>query len=124
MRIYSPAAYSFVTLKSGYVVPQGFSANAILDGWSADFSGNGYLAGEYPSGTSTVDGVPVAATVRVLYRPIEGIPTDGVLVALTQSAPDGTWRVDGLDPALKFDVVGRKSGFNDVIMANVSPKVV
>lgn len=67
--------------------------------------------------------VLTAATVRVLYRPDSGEPGDGAVVAETQSAPDGTWRVDGLNPALKYDVVGRKSGHNDVIMANVSPEV-
>lgn len=123
MRIYSPATYAFVMLDSGYVVPSGFSSNVVLDGWSADFSGSGYLAGKFPKGTTTVDGSPVIATVRVLYRPTEGVPTDGVLVAQTRSAADGTWRVDNLNPALRYDVVGRKAGFNDVIMANVKPKV-
>lgn len=85
--------------------------------------GNGYLAGEFPDGITTVGGAPVAATVRVLYRPEAGEPGDGVVVAEVQSDPDGTWRVDGLNTALKYDVVGRKSGFNDVIMSNVQPKV-
>lgn len=85
--------------------------------------GVGYLSGKYPGGVTTVDGTPVAATVRVLYRPASGSLGDGALMAEVQSAPDGTWRVDGLDPSLKYDVVGRKAGFNDVIMANVSPKV-
>lgn len=84
---------------------------------------SGYLAGSFPGGITTVDGVPTAATVRVLYRPGPGQPGDGALVAEVQSAADGSWRVDGLDPALKFDVVGRKAWFNDVIMSNVSPKV-
>lgn len=85
--------------------------------------GQGHLAGSFPGGITTVDGVPTAATVRVLYRPAAGQPGDGALVAEVQSAPDGSWRVDGLDPTLKFDVVGRKPWFNDVIMSNVSPKV-
>lgn len=85
--------------------------------------GSGYLAGTFPGGITTVDGVPTPATVRVLYRPGPGQPGDGALVAEVQSAADGSWRVDGLDPALKFDVVGRKAWFNDVIMSNVSPKV-
>ena len=85
--------------------------------------GNGYLAGEFPDGITTVGGTPVAATVRVLYRPEAGEPGDGVVVAEVQSAPDGSWRVDGLNTALKYDVVGRKDGFNDVIMANVAPAV-
>lgn len=85
--------------------------------------GAGYLAGEFPDGITTVEGVPVAATVRILYRPESGEPGDGTVVAEVKSAPDGTWRVDGLDPSLKFDVVGRKAGHNDVIMANVTPEV-
>ena len=84
-------------------------------------SGNGYLAGEFPDGITTVEGVPQTATVRVLYRPVNGAPSDGIVVAEVVSAPDGTWRVDGVNPGLKFDVVGRKSGHNDVIVANVSP---
>ena len=85
--------------------------------------GNGYLAGEYPSGITTADGVPTGATVRVLYRPESGRPGDGVVVAEVQSAQDGTWRVDGLHPDYRYDVVGRLQGFNDVIMSNVAPKV-
>ena len=85
--------------------------------------GNGYLAGEFPDGITRIDGVPSQATVRVLYRPQSGARGDGVVVAEVQSNPDGTWRVDGLNTALKYDVVGRKDGFNDVIMANVAPAV-
>ena len=85
--------------------------------------GDGYLAGEFPDGITTVEGAPVSATVRILCRPEADALGDGVVVAQVQSAPDGTWRVDGLNPALKYDVVGRKNGHNDVIMANVSPVV-
>lgn len=85
--------------------------------------GSGYLAGEFPGGITTVDGAPTASTVRVLYRPVPGAPGDGAVVAEVQSAPDGTWRIDGLDTGLRYDVVGRKDGFNDVIVANVSPVI-
>lgn len=85
--------------------------------------GNGYLAGESPSGTATIDGVPGVVSIRVLYRPQPGGISDGVLVATTTSAADGTWRVDGLDASLKYDVIGRKSGFKDVIVSDVSPAV-
>lgn len=87
------------------------------------YKGNGYLAGEFPGGITTVDGVPVTATVRVLLRTVAGHPGDGSLVAEVESAPDGTWRVDGLPTGFKYDVVGRKAGFNDVIIANVSPAI-
>lgn len=85
--------------------------------------GSGYLSGSFPGGITTVDSVPTSASVRILYRPNSGEPGDGVLVAEVQSAPDGTWRVDGLNPALRYDVVGRKAGLKDVIMSNVQPKV-
>ena len=85
--------------------------------------GTGHLAGSFPDGITSIEGQPTSATVRVLYRPESGHPGDGAVVAQVQSAPDGTWRVDGLNPALKYDVVGRKSGHNDVIMANVQPVV-
>lgn len=87
------------------------------------FTGNGYLAGDYPGGITTVEGTPVGALVRVIFRDTAGSIYDGVVVAEARSAPDGTWRVDGLNPNLRYDVVGRKSGFNDVIVSNVQPVV-
>ena len=86
-------------------------------------AGVGWLAGTLPKGLTTVDGTPVFATVRVIQRLAPGELGDGAVVAEVQSTSAGTWRVDGLNPSLKYDVVGRKAGFNDVIMANVSPKV-
>ena len=77
--------------------------------------GSGFLAGEFPGGITTIDGVPGPAQIRVLHR------ATGEVVAETTSAHDGTWRVDGLNPNMRFDVVGRKDGFNDVIVANVQP---
>lgn len=84
--------------------------------------GAGYLAGSFPDGITTVDGVPAPATVRVLLRSVDPA-LDGLVVAEVRSAPSGTWVVQGLNPALTFDVVGRKDGFNDVIMAGVRPAV-
>lgn len=86
-------------------------------------AGRGYLSSSFPDFLTTVDGVPVSATVRILHRPLSGAPGDGVVVAEVQSAPDGTWRVDGLNPALRFDVIGHLDGKNDVIMANICPVV-
>ena len=92
-------------------------------GMSYPEPGTGFLAGEFPGGVTTVDGVPTHAEVRVLWRGPQGHPADGVLVATTQSAPDGTWRVEGLNTDARYDVVGRKDGFNDVIVSNVQPVV-
>lgn len=88
-----------------------------------DLGGPGHLAGEFPGGITTIDGVPGPAEIRVLLRPGKGHIGDGVIVATTSSAPDGTWCVDGLNMNFKYDVVGRKDGFNDVIVANVSPVI-
>lgn len=120
---YCHAAFAAVLLRSGYLPADQPQQVVTLDWLPVGVEGNGYLAGSFPGGITTVDGVPTPATVRVLYRPGPGQPGDGALVAEVQSAADGSWRVDGLDPALKFDVVGRKAWFNDVIMSNVSPKV-
>lgn len=81
----------------------------------------GYLAGLHPGGLTMVEGAPTAATVRVVYRPEAGSTGDGCVVAETQSAPNGTWFVGGLDPNRRYDVVARRSGHNDVIVANVKP---
>ena len=83
--------------------------------------GNGYLAGSYPEGITSIEGAPTIATVRIHLRATSGAAGDGMLIAEVQSAADGSWRVDGLDPDLSFDVIGRKAGFNDVIVANVRP---
>lgn len=98
-------------------------------GWARDYdafrlplSGTGYLAGTHPDGTTTVEGVPSKATVRVLLRTPSGHPGDGAVVAEVESAQDGTWRVGGLPMGFTYDVVGRMDGFNDVIMADVTPK--
>lgn len=85
------------------------------------FHGEGYLAGAHPSGVTTVDGVPQPVEVRVIWRAGTAHRSDGVIVKKTMSAPDGTWRVDGLDTSLRYDVIGRKGGFNDVIVSNVQP---
>lgn len=85
--------------------------------------GLGYFAGSFPDGLTTIKGVPVSASVRVLLRtPIQGYG-DGVVVATTQSAPDGTWLIEGLHTHLKYDVVARYNGEKDVIMSNVSPVI-
>lgn len=84
--------------------------------------GPGYLSGEPPYGLTTVKGSPASVEVRVVHRPVAGYPGDGVLVATSTSASDGTWRIDGLDPTLEFDVVFRRPEYNDMILSRVNPK--
>ena len=86
-------------------------------------SGTGLLAGEFPDGIVTVDGVPVAAEVRVFLRRPAGTPGDAALVVITQSADDGTWSVAGLPMGFTYDVIARKDGQNDTIMSDVTPHV-
>lgn len=86
-----------------------------------NFSGDGYLAGEFPGGTTTIDGVPSEAEVRVLWRDPNKTDSDGCVVASVMSGADGTWRVSNLNTAYKYDVVGRKAGFNDVIASRITP---
>ncbi len=85
-------------------------------------SGSGYLAGSFPDGITKVEGVPASASVRVLLRAPDGEPWDSMVIATTQSAPDGTWIVGNLDPSMRYDVVVRHAGFNDLILSNVTPK--
>lgn len=109
-------------LTAGYVVPAASMAGADLPNGDAYVLGTGYLSGTYPAGITKIEGVPGPAEIRVLLRPVAGGMGDGMLVATVVSGVDGTWRVDGLNTALRFDVVCRQDGYNDMILSNVAPK--
>lgn len=85
-----------------------------------DFTGPGILGGA-GDGITTVAGVPVAATVEVYWQDPDQPDTAPVFVASTQSAPDGSWRVAGLNPDLPYTVVGRKPYFDPVAVAGCYP---
>lgn len=88
----------------------------------APLFGSGYLAGEFPSALTTVEGVPVSAQVLVRYRAaVPGGRGDGMLVASTTSSPAGEWSVQNLNSSLRFDVSARYVGENDALQANVRP---
>lgn len=82
-----------------------------------EFSGAGYIAGESP-GLVTVNDVPSAREVEIRHRRTR------IIVATTFSAPDGTYRIDNLNPDQEFDVIARDwSGtYNDVIVSRVKPQ--
>lgn len=82
--------------------------------------GGGYFAGAYPSGVTSIEGVPAPAEIRVLLR-MPGSLLDGAVVASTTSESDGTWRIMGLDTNMEFDVVCRHDGYNDMILSKVKP---
>jgi len=84
-------------------------------------TGSGLLSGSSPTGLVTVGGAtPAVATIRVQLR-FPGDPDDGVHVAETTSAADGTWVISGINESLRYDVIGRYAGYNDVIMSDVTP---
>lgn len=85
-------------------------------------NGGAYLSGSFPAGVTSVDGVPVSAIVRVQVRDPGGT-ADGVFVGEVVSGADGTWLVSGLPSSFTYDVIGRKDGFKDVVVSNVTPKV-
>jgi hypothetical protein len=83
--------------------------------------GAGYLAGEAPDGLAQAGGIPAEAEIRVHFRN-PGRALDGTLVKTTRAAADGTWRVEGLNPDSRYDVIGRLEDYNDVIVSNVAPE--
>lgn len=105
---------------SGYPPPTDISELERVISNSTYQDGHGYLAGSFPDGITSVEGVPASATIRVLLR-LPGYPADGEVVAEVQSNPDGTWLVEGLNHNLKYDVICRHEGYNDMILSNVSP---
>ena len=94
-----------------------------VDGLRKPSKGHGFLSSKFPDALVTLDGEPVQAEIRILYRPVSGANGDGVIVASTRSSPSGQWRVDGLNPNLTYDVVARLDGNNDTIIAKVKPKL-
>lgn len=100
----------------------GFRRN--YEEYKLPINGNGFFAGTFPDGITSVKGVPVSADVRVLLRSTIDGYGDGTVVAKTKSATNGTWHIGNLPIGLKYDVVARYAGENDVIMSNVTPAIV
>ncbi|MFV5507251.1 hypothetical protein [Acinetobacter sp. 197] len=85
--------------------------------------GAGYFASTFPDYLITVEGRPAPGEIRVLLRTGGHSSGDGMLVAKTLADNTGQWRVDGLNPDFRYDVVCRVEGYNDIIFSNVKPKV-
>lgn len=85
---------------------------------AVDTSGPGYLAGEYPDGITTVEGSPQTATVNAYYELPSG---DWQLVASVTSSSSGAWQILGVNPDFLFHVIGRKEGYNDVLVSGAHP---
>lgn len=88
-----------------------------MNGGGAAWNGPGYIAGESP-GLLTVNSVPGARAIFVIER------ISKVVAGATFSAPDGSYRIDGLDPNQEFDVIARDwtITYNDVIVSRVKPQ--
>lgn len=83
------------------------------------FTGPGFFAGEAPDGLTTVAGIPTSAQVRIYWRDPDG--GEDVLVASTQSASDGTWRITNLNPELSYVVRAQKTNYDDVTVVGAQP---
>lgn len=97
---------------SNFIAPPSILSDGV------DVSGTGFLAGEFPSGRTTINGVPTSASVKAFYVLESG---EWQLAGQTTSNPDGTWLIGGLNHDLLFNVVGQLDGYNDVVMANIKP---
>lgn len=118
---YKQELYSEITLVRGYVPPSGNSVNLHLDFSAVDVSGAGSLSGTYPDGITSINNVPTQANISVSLRSKPGSILDGIIVATTMSSQDGTWVIVGLSKELRFNVVARLDGYNDVIASNITP---
>lgn len=85
--------------------------------------GQGYFSSSFPDYLITVEGRPASGVIRVLLRTPRIPESDGCLVATTTADVAGQWRIDGLDADMRYDVVCRVEGYNDIIFSNVKPKV-
>jgi hypothetical protein len=82
------------------------------------YRGNGYIAGEAPSGLVTAGGVPAARQLELRHF------TTRITIMKITSNSDGTYIFDGLDPTVQFEVIGRdQTGtYGQVIVGPVLPK--
>ena len=85
------------------------------------FVGMGFFAGEAPDGLTTVYGDPIPADVFVYWRDPDDPMAQEVLVGATKSAPDGTWRITGLNYNLQYVIRARAQGYNDTTVVGAMP---
>lgn len=106
-------------VNSSYVLQEGISdsKDATLHTSNKNIKGNGYLGGDFPDYVTKVEGVPTQTEIIVFEH--EGCE----LVRKIQSENTGAWRVDNLNPDLRYDVVCRYAGYKDEIISNIKPFV-
>lgn len=95
----------------------GNALRVALHAGGSDWNGPGYIAGEAP-GLVTVDSAPAARHVFALDRLSKRV------AGAAFSLPDGTFRIDFLNPDREFDVIARDytGTYNDVIVSRVKPE--
>lgn len=86
-------------------------------------NGPGYLGGDFPDYVTKVEGVPAQTEILVFLHREVGQPGDGKLIARLTTFQSGSWRVDNLNPDLRYDVVCRYPGYKDEILSNIQPFV-
>ena len=89
-----------------------------LDRKPVEWRGQGYLQGQYPDSVALKGTQPVQATIRVVLRSNDG-PGDGQLIATTTAQANGSWKIEGLNPNLSYDIIARLQGSQDVIIPGV-----
>lgn len=94
----------------------GAMINAAPRGGGAFWTGPGYIGGCEP-GIVTAATAPAQRLVLAMER------TSRLVVGHVFSSADGTYRIDNLNPDLRFDIIGRDhtNTFEDVIVSRVSP---
>lgn len=108
------------------ILPQYYRAPMLLDATvtlNTDFFpwvSYGHFAGDYPAGITTLEGVPTGASITILTR-AHGMRWDAMPVRRVKSGEDGIWRAEGIEPGLRYRVMGDKEGYNSVIADNVEP---
>ena len=84
--------------------------------------GESFLGGQYPDSSIKAEGTPSDADVFVKIKDRSSL-FDGHTVAKLHSDVSGEWKISGLSDDMVFDVVGRKEGFNDVIVSGVTAEL-
>lgn len=97
--------------------------DALLPSASLMLSGNGYLGGDFPDYVTKIEGTPTKTEILVLVHGEMGSDGDGQMVSHIETLDTGSWRVDNLNPDLRYDVVCRYPGYKDEIMSNIKPFV-
>lgn len=94
--------------------------------YTSPLGGRGYLAGEAPADPLDPDSPDGRTRVLGALARVKLVVLDGVtrrVVTQTVSASDGTWRIDGLDPNVRFLVLFINDGAYELVVGAETHKV-